>query len=125
MDDFIGALVGSVLGIALLLALGGVIAVGWLIYKFCELVLPPLFEALEEGCEAAERRISAWWREVTWKRRVMRLQNETIAAIDASRREQVALTRAALETVERQHLALTAGRTTAVRSADRVAVRVS
>jgi hypothetical protein len=128
MDDLIEALVGSVVGIVFALAIGAIFLAGWLIYKFCELVLPPLFEALAEGCAAAERRIAAWWRELTWKRRMVRAHNETIRAIDKVRQEQVGRARAAVAAVERQQLALTAGRTTggtaAVRSADRVAVRV-
>jgi hypothetical protein len=124
MDDLIDGLVGSVVGIVLALAIGAIFLVGWLLYKFCELVLPPLCEALAEGCAWAARRISAWWREITWRRRVLRAHREAIQAIEATRREQVALTRAALDALERQQVGLTAARTAAVRSADRSAVRV-
>lgn len=122
MDDFIGALVGTVFGIALLVAFGAVIAAGWLLFKFCELVMPPLFEAIGEGCDAAGRRIAAWWREVTWKRRTVRAHNETIRAIETTRREHVAMTRALIEAMETRPTP-TATRTTAVRSAVRVAVQ--
>ena len=122
MDDLIEALVGTVFGIVIVVAVGAVIGAGWLLFKFCELVLPPLFEALGQGCDAAEKRIAAWWREVTWKRRTLRAHNETIRAIETTRREQVALTRALIEALEAQPIP-TATRTTAVRSAVRVAVQ--
>ena len=56
---------------------------------------------------------------------MVRAHNEAIRAIDAARHEQVALTRAAIDAIERQQLLLTANQTAAVRPADRVAVRVS
>jgi hypothetical protein len=103
MDDLIGAMVGSVVGIVLLVAVGAVIGAGWLLYKLCELVLPPLFEALDDACLAAEKRVRAWWREVTWRQRVVRAHNETIQQIEAVRCENVETVRliaAYLEHVE-------------------------
>ena len=125
LDGLVNACVGSLVGIVFALAIGAVVLAGWLIYKFCEAVLPPLVEALAEGCEVAAHHIAAWYREMTWKRRAIRAHNEAIRAIDAARREQVALTRAAIDAIERQQQLLTAGRTAAVRPVDRVAVRVS
>lgn len=122
MDDLIEALVGTVFGIVIVLAIGAVFGVGWLIYKFCELVLPPFFEWLEEACESGASRLEAWWREVTWKRRALRAQQETLREIDATRRETVARTYALVEALDREQIPTTAG-TAAVRVAVRSAVR--
>ena len=126
MDDALGAfaagLASTVVGMVFILAIGAVIGACWLIYEFCELVLPPLFECLSEGCELLGRRIAAWWRDVTWRRRVIRAHNEAIREIEATCRDQVALCEQLLD-VEVDWKALTAGETAAVRSAVRVAVR--
>lgn len=58
MDDLIEGLAGSVVGIVLVLALGAVIGAGWLLYKFCEIVLPPLFELLAHLCTQGWRRFA-------------------------------------------------------------------
>ena len=103
MDDLIEAMVGTIFGIVLVVAVGAVIGAGWLLYKLCELVLPPLFEALDDACLAAEKRVRAWWREVTWRRRAIRAHNETIQQIESVRRENVETVRliaAYLEHVE-------------------------
>jgi hypothetical protein len=105
MDDLIGAMVSTIFGVVLFLTIGAVIGAGWLLYKLCELILPPLFAALEEACLAAEKRVRAWWREITWRRRVMRAHNETIRQIETVRRENVETVRLIatyLEHVERE-----------------------
>jgi hypothetical protein len=105
MDDLIEAMVSTIFGIVLLLAIGAVIGAGWLLYKLCELALPPLFAALHDLCLAAEKRIRAWWREVTWRRRAIRAHNETIQQIEAVRRENVETVRliaAYMEHLERE-----------------------
>jgi hypothetical protein len=101
MDDLIEAMVGTIFGIVFLLVIGA----GWLIYKLCELILPLLFAALHDLYLAAEKRIRAWWREVTWRRRVVRAHNETIRQIETVRRENVETVRLIatyLEHVERE-----------------------
>ena len=103
MDDFIVSVVGTIVGIVVLAAVGAVIGAGWLLYKLCELVLPPLFEALDDACLAAEKRVHAWWRDVTWRRRAIRAHNETIQHIESVRCENVETVRliaAYLEHVE-------------------------
>ena len=122
MDDAIGALAGSVIGIVLLIALGGVILAGWLIYKFCELVLPPLFEWLGEVCDTASRRLDAWWRKVTFERRVRRATKDAARQIRETHSEHVAAIDELAVAYERK-LPLTAGETAGVRSAVSAAVR--
>jgi hypothetical protein len=118
MDDLIEGLVGSVFGIVLLLALGAVFGAGWLLYKFCEVVLPPLFELLADLCTQGWRRLAAWYRAVTWKRRMVRAHDEAIREIAATRRQQVALCQAAVEALESMEMP-TASQTAAVRVAVR------
>jgi hypothetical protein len=112
MDDFIATVAGIAVMLPLILALGGFVLAGFLVYKLFELALVPLAKEL---CKAAAR----WYHEVTWKQRVLRNQNEALQAIDAVRHEQVELFRVRVEALERQHEALTAGRTAAVRVAVR------
>ena len=105
MDDLIEALVGTIFGLVLVVAIGAVIGAGWLLYKLCELALPPLFEALDDLCLAAERRVRRWWRDVTWRQRVVRAHNDTIQQIETVRRENVETVRliaAYVEHVERE-----------------------
>jgi hypothetical protein len=124
MDKLIEGLIGSVFGIAIAVGLAALYGAGWLIYKLFEYGIIPLgrwlwAEAIEGG-----RAFLAWHRAVTWRRRVLRIHREALAAIDEARREQVALARLAATALEQQQLALTAGRTAAVPPAVRMTVRV-
>jgi len=131
MDDLIEGLIGTGIGIALVVAFGAVYAVGWLIYKLFEVILIPLCCELVEEAGKGLKRLAAWHHDVTWRRRMVRAHNETIAAIDAVRSQQVALTRERLEALERQHelqqrpQTRTAAATAAVPSAVRVADRAA
>jgi hypothetical protein len=124
MDKLIEGLIGSVFGIAIAVALAALYGAGWLVYKLFELAIIPLCgwlwgEAVEGG-----RCLLAWHRAVTWRRRVLRVHRETLAAIDDARHEQVALARLAAAALEQQQLTLTVGQTAAVRPAVRMVVRV-
>ena len=124
MDDALGALAAglasTVVGIVFLLAIAGVIGACWLIYKFCEVVLPPLLEALYEGCALVAGGIAAWWRRVTWKRRIIRTHNEAIRQIEATCDENVALCERLLDAAADSEV-VTAGETAAVTMAATVA----
>lgn len=116
MDDFIGGLVGSVFGLVLLLTFGAVILAGWLVYKLVEWLLVPFGAWLwREGTQGVDE-FRAWYHEVTWRRRMERAHREAIDAIDATRQEQLALAEATVAALAQQQCALTADRTTAVRS---------
>jgi hypothetical protein len=119
MGELTVKLVEWALELAVLLALAVLCAAGWLLYKTVELVLIPLCTELLKQGKKAVRWLVAWYRELTWRRRMARVQKETIQAIDAVRRDRVAQARVAMEAIERQHLAVTASRTAAVREAVR------
>ena len=127
MDDFVEGVVGVLLctgiGIALVLGIAGVIAAGWLIYKFCEYILVPFLEWLFEACAEGGRQLAAWWHEVTWERRMIQAHDEAVREIDAVRREHVAQTYALVEVLEEMEQVRTADETAAVRVAVRSAVR--
>jgi len=131
MDDLIEVLIGTGIGIVLVVAFGAVYAVGWLVYKLFEVLLIPLCCALVEEADKGLKSLAAWHHDVTWRRRMVRAHNETIRAIDAVRSQQVALTRVRLETLERQHVLQqqsqhrTADATATVPSAVRVADRAA
>lgn len=117
MDDFIGGLVGSVFGIALLLAFGAVILAGWLVYQFVEWILIPFGAWLWRESVHGVDEFRAWYHEVTWRRRMERAHREAIAALDATRQEHMALAEATVAALAQQQCVLTADRTTAVRPA--------
>ena len=122
MDELAEGFAILVLGVAF----GGVLilaaAAGVLLYLFCVHVLPPLMRGLGELAAEAESRMVAWWREVTWRRRMVRAHNEAIREIDAVRRENTAQLKQLVAELDRMELP-TADRTTAVRSAVGLAVR--
>ncbi len=121
MDKLIEGLVGSVIGIAILLVFGAVIGVGWLLYKFCQLVLPPILEELGKGCAALGRAIRDWWREVILERDLQRIERDAVQQIDTIREEHVERFRQFVAAIEEQER-LTAEETAAVESAVRTAV---
>ncbi|NLX42475.1 MAG: hypothetical protein GXY79_03250 [Chloroflexi bacterium] len=131
MDDLIEGLIGTGIGVALVVAFGAIYAAGWLVYKLFEVILIPLCCELAEEADKGLKRLAAWHHRVTWRRRMVRAHNETIAAIDAVRSQQVALTRVRLEALERQHELQqrpqnrTADATVVVPSAVRVADRAA
>jgi hypothetical protein len=102
MDDLIGEMAGTVMGIALVIVFGVVIGAGWLPYKFCEFVLPPLWRALSKVCDAPGRELRAWWRNVTWEWHVAHAQRAAIRQIDATRAEHVRTCAEFVEALERQ-----------------------
>ena len=122
MDDPMAALALSFMAAVLIFTCGVFILGGVLLFLFCKHVLPPLIEVIGEGLEWGAERLAVWWREVTWKRRMIRAHNEAVRQIEATRREHVARTYALVDLIER-HEMLTAGETPAVRVAVRSAVR--
>ncbi len=128
MDDLIEGLIGTGVGLALIIAVAGLYAAGWLIYKLFEYVLIPLFQWLWEGAFEGWSELKAWYIEVTWRQRSDHMRREALATMDAIREQHVAEARAQLAALSRQNLPLldrTAERTpvvrTAVRGADRAA----
>jgi hypothetical protein len=84
-------LIAIALVVFLSLAAASAYAAVWLLYQFCAQVIIPLLGWLwREGEQGAEG-LYAWYREVTWRRRMLRMHNETLDAIDAVRERQVAL----------------------------------
>lgn len=115
MDDVIGGVVGSVVGLVLLLAFGAVIVAGWLVYQLVEWILVPFGAWLwREGVQGVDE-FRAWYHELTWRRRMERTHREAIATLDVTRREHVVLAEATIVALEQQQCALTADRTAAVR----------
>ena len=119
MESFIGGLISAVFW----LALAAVVGAGWLVYKFCKYVLMPFLDWLFEACVEGGRKLAAWWREVTWERRMIKAHDEAVREIDAVRREHVAQTYALVEVLEEMEQVRTADETAAVRLAVRSAVR--
>ena len=113
------------------------IGFGWLVYKLCELVLIPLCSASLEGlvevcgtafellallCVAFERWVRAWWRKVTARWRIRRIERQTLRAMDAAYREHTEGFEALVTALdETEHP--TADRTAGVRPGVRSAVR--
>jgi len=122
MDDLIEGLVGSILGIALALTIGLVVGAGWLLFKFCEAVLPPLCEWLGSAIDRGWRRAYTWWRNVTWRWRAKRAHRKALHEIGAARDGAVAQARMLVAELDRLEMP-TADKTAAVRTAVRPAVR--
>jgi len=79
----------GLLWLALCLAMG----VGWLAYKLCEHVLIPSVEAcvelLAELSTWIKKGLGDWWRRVTVKWRIQRIERKTRHQMDATYRDHV------------------------------------
>ena len=94
-------LITIILVVFLSLAAASAYAVGWLLYQLGVQVLIPLFAWLWREGEKDAERLYAWYREVTWQRRTMRIHDETLAAIDAVCQRHVARVRELAEELDR------------------------
>jgi uncharacterized membrane protein len=92
-EEAMATLITIALVVFLSLAAASAYAAGWLLYQLCAQVFIPLFAWLWREGEKAAERLHVWYREVTWRRRMLRMHNETLDAIDAVRERQVALLR--------------------------------
>ena len=79
-----------------------VYAAVWLLYQFCAQVVIPLLAWMWREAQKEAERLHSWYREITWRRRMLHMHNETLAAIDAVRERQVALVREMAEELTRK-----------------------
>ena len=105
MDDMPGELAASPVGLVFLL----IFLAGWLVYKLCAFILPPLWQlfceacvAMGRGCVAIGRLLYRWWLDVTWKWRVAHAERQAIRQIDATRAEHVRVVARFAKALERR-----------------------
>ena len=135
MDDFLGGLVGLVVAFYILVHVIAYIVVfavgaGLLYLLFVYVIMPGCGWLAREAPKAAEA-LYQWYREVTWPYRMRRTREQTLAAMDQLRREQVKRVRMIAEEIDRYQVATgqesrqtrTTHRTAAVRPVVGSAVR--
>ena len=84
-------------------ALLALMLTGWLLYYLCAYALIPACMQLCYEGERGARRLYARFQQMLWRRRAMRIYQETLAAIDEVRREQVARVHMAAMILEHEH----------------------
>jgi hypothetical protein len=94
-------ILGLAVGLTVMLILGGLFLAGWLLYHLFVLVIIPLYVWLWQEEGRVPDLLSAWYREVTWQRRMTRIRDETLAAIDAVCQRHVAHVREMAEALDR------------------------
>jgi hypothetical protein len=93
-------ILGLAAGLTVMLILGGLFLASWLLYHLFALVIIPLCVWIWQEEGRVPELLSAWYREVTWQRRTMRIRDETLAAIDAVCQRHVARVREMAEELD-------------------------
>lgn len=87
-------------------ALLALMLTGWLLYYLCAYALIPACMQLCYEGERGARRLYARFQQMLWRRRAMCIYQETLAAIDEVRREQVARVHMAAMILEHEDAAI-------------------